>query len=653
MPPKKKDGEVKKKKGARPPWMTEEMYDLSQNLPKLQEFWSGDIKESKGKATDKPIPNISRTEAGLFILQLLFPSHKAAKEQREASIKLGVVETSVKVLASQKPQDMVSAAHLLAVMADTFDQSRQIMMDTKPAVIPQLLAGLSTQDSAPLKAAICGLLRVISKHDDTRPRLWRQLRDWDWSHLIGCLRMQDLSQLGGRNAAHDAMAVLDAMCSAPEGDVGSQCCTHVVNSGGLQAIVKVLQDRVSHPMAKAGGVSVLNQIMKRAPSTVCEEVMIAGGGLRPVITMLSNPIIPLLFKAHAAAVLLRFIMPDSLWKNASMLPGGGPRPKTAIMAQLKSTGGTTAGAEGGGVMADAAAGQLEELGIAGSAPAEEQQAPVAAAVAGGTAGPAVGVSRVGTAAVGPRPGTTGSFLDPTLRDDALLDEATKADIAQRAKVVAEAGAVSPLIRLCVGPQGPLADLEAIVSPGEAGQTDDEKGVKSKSKKKKGGKKKKGKLEPGMGEVQTWSSAVLRMISLDAEQRQGIVSAGLVRYVLPLLESKIHPARWNARQTLVNLSMSAQFMPHLQLYKVPTYIHGSNIPSRHYERPFPSSGVVENDLQKIPAHLAGAVAAAQKDILSRGATGPAIMGSKPPALKNARTQPRVGIAATLAGTETAS
>ena len=64
------------------------------------------------------------------------------------------------------------------------------MLDSKPAVVPQLLTGLSTQDSAPLKAAICGLLRVIAKHSDTRPRLWRQLKEWDWSHLVACLKMQ-------------------------------------------------------------------------------------------------------------------------------------------------------------------------------------------------------------------------------------------------------------------------------------------------------------------------------------------------------------------------------------------------------------------------------------------------------------------------------
>lgn len=154
-----------------------------------------------------------------------------------------------------------------------------------------------------------------------------------------------------------------------------------------------------------------------------------------------------------------------------------------------------------------------------------------------------------------------------------------------------------LIQLCVGPDGPLPDLEAAAAAGEAPPEDD-----GKKKKKKKAKKKKGKLEPGMAESQTWASAVLRMISLAPEHRDGIVKAGCVRYLLPLLESKVHAARWNARQTLINLSISPQLVPHMKLYKVPDYIHGSNVPQRHFERPFPSTGILDDELCKIPKEL---------------------------------------------------
>lgn len=38
------------------------------------------------------------------------------------------------------------------------------------------------------------------------------------------------------------------------------------------------------------------------------------------------------------------------------------------------------------------------------------------------------------------------------------------------------------------------------------------------------------------------------------------------------------------QTLINLSMSPALMPTLQLYKVPDYVHGANVPATHFERP---------------------------------------------------------------------
>eukprot|EP00798_Chlamydomonas_sp_ICE-L_P021264 gene21264-28184_t len=99
----------------------------------------------------------------------------------------------------------------------------------------------------------------------------------------------------------------------------------------------------------------------------------------------------------------------------------------------------------------------------------------------------------------------------------------------------------------------------------------------------------------MAEAQTYSSAVLRLISLSEEWREPLVKAGAIRYLLPLLNSKLNQARWNARQTLINLSMSTELMPTLKLYSVPEYIHAGNIPHRPY-----SDG--EDDLEKLPPHL---------------------------------------------------
>ena len=68
MAPKKKGGAKGGKKGkvGKPDWMSAELYDLTLNLAKLQEFWCGEVKETKGKGKDgQPLPdppNISKDQ---------------------------------------------------------------------------------------------------------------------------------------------------------------------------------------------------------------------------------------------------------------------------------------------------------------------------------------------------------------------------------------------------------------------------------------------------------------------------------------------------------------------------------------------------------------------------------------------------------------
>eukprot|EP00195_Chlamydomonas_chlamydogama_P007615 CAMPEP_0202908722 /NCGR_PEP_ID=MMETSP1392-20130828/47033_1 /ASSEMBLY_ACC=CAM_ASM_000868 /TAXON_ID=225041 /ORGANISM="Chlamydomonas chlamydogama, Strain SAG 11-48b" /LENGTH=386 /DNA_ID=CAMNT_0049598193 /DNA_START=63 /DNA_END=1220 /DNA_ORIENTATION=- len=331
MAPKKEKG-TKKKKSARPPWMTEEMYELSLNLPKLQEFWSGELKESKGsKGKDgkplKEVPNITKEQAGLFMWQMLFPNNKAAKEKRTECVKLGVMETSVKVLASGKATDVTPALGIMAALAEGIDQQRQIMLDNKPSPLPHVLHAFD-QESASLRATACTLLRVLASKDDSRPRLWRAMRDWNWGPLIGCLQLQDRSQLGGRNAAHDAMLALACLTGAKENDIANGACNALVNYEGLKPLVELLKNRVTHPIAKACTLTVLNAIMRRHPGALSEYVVMDLGALQPIVNLFSHEVVPLINKAHAAACLLRFIMPDSLWKDSSALSGPN-RPKTA------------------------------------------------------------------------------------------------------------------------------------------------------------------------------------------------------------------------------------------------------------------------------------------------------------------------------------
>lgn len=67
-------------------------------------------------------------------------------------------------------------------------------------------------------------------------------------------------------------------------------------------------------------------------------------------------------------------------------------------------------------------------------------------------------------------------------------------------------------------------------------------------------------------------------------------------LLPLL-LQTSAARWNARQALVNLSMSLALVDKLKLYKVPEYVHGGNIPASHYQRPYPDEQPAAPALKK--------------------------------------------------------
>ena len=60
-------------------------------------------------------------------------------------------------------------------------------------------------------------------------------------------------------------------------------------------------------------------------------------------------------------------------------------------------------------------------------------------------------------------------------------------------------------------------------------------------------KKVGKLEDGMAEAQAQAAGCLRLLSLSDLVKVDVMAAGAVRFLTPLLDSKQHHARWNARQ----------------------------------------------------------------------------------------------------------
>lgn len=56
----------------------------------------------------------------------------------------------------------------------------------------------------------------------------------------------------------------------------------------------------------------------------------------------------------------------------------------------------------------------------------------------------------------------------------------------------------------------------------------------------------------MAEAQAQAAGCLRLLSLSDLVKVDIMAAGAVRFLTPLLESKLHHARWNARQVLLDI-----------------------------------------------------------------------------------------------------
>ena len=230
------------------------------------------------------------------------------------------------------------------------------------------------------------------------------MKEWDWSPLLACLKIQDLSQLGGRNAALDAMLAISALCCAPEGLVSEGACLAITSHNGLEPIVKLLSDRISHPMTRASSLTVLEAILRRSPGTVSEHVINGLSALGPILSMFEHPVVPLVNKAHAAACLLRFIMPDSLWKDQSVLSKTG-----ALVVKAPAPPNITT-----------------------------NEAPL---------DPSDASQPTDQSAEASKDGTGGRGKEPVVPDSMLLDDATRSEVLRRARIVAGVSPVTDLVIL--------------------------------------------------------------------------------------------------------------------------------------------------------------------------------------------------------------
>ncbi|MEW5305786.1 MAG: hypothetical protein WDW36_008304 [Sanguina aurantia] len=625
MAPKKTEKGGKKSKANKPSWMSDELFELSTSMPRLVEFYTGDLGAGKGGKAAEPKPGavasialkLTRTQAALMIWQLVFPPSKAGKERREEGAKLALTEVrpsspvpppttrpligdgscgrdaptaglssvrrgrsggrpavgasaarprrvflsvcrprsrpaaskndhppppavtrstlhadcpptaiSLRVMATGKPADMTPAAGILAAMTAENEAQRALMLDAKPSLLPHLLNSL-TMDSASLTAGACALLRVLATHDDSRPRLARALRDWDWAPLAQALGLTAMTQLGGRNASYDAAATLEALCCAGDGGGGdaaaAAACSSVVGCGGLPLLVQVLSSRISHPLAKGAAVSVLNAVMRRAPLSTCEQVCEGLAGLEHIISVFAHPVVPLLHKANAA--------------DAAQAAQAGSR------------------ANDGAITAPSFTGDAAGWGAAASDD-------YLATLRGG---------------FGSGPGLTASFgIDRAVYVNGNLVTSSSLYIPNIGQLsTTQAGALAAMAGTINVIQNGPGDR---IDPSVLAQTNPATVVQNTLNNQRiqtlttinttvSSRSDKPRLRPVMSGPRPW--------------RPSPTSPGCSR---PLLEARVAAARWNARQTLINLSMSAGLVPTLTQYSVPDYVHMNNIPAHHFQRP---------------------------------------------------------------------
>jgi hypothetical protein len=219
-----------KKKGPtlplKPSTVSEYQWALAHSATKLLELLAAPDSSRGSSAASKAGDNSSKPlatkqTAALWLWQLV----SASADAREEAVKAGAVEICTKIAASH---GCSSEAHqvLVAYCLNTLMQLaapsagaqssaavREQLLTARPLVLPALLGHLAAANSTSLTAAAVGLLAVLACSPDTHSRVKKLMAAWDKSPLISALVMQhSLPLVGGRHAAADAAAVLQAIC---------------------------------------------------------------------------------------------------------------------------------------------------------------------------------------------------------------------------------------------------------------------------------------------------------------------------------------------------------------------------------------------------------------------------------------------------------
>jgi len=414
--------------------------------------------------------------------------------------------------------------------------------------------------------------------------------------------------------------------------------------GRLVALARAQDLHLADQAARDSAVLALHHVLKNSGSDLHDE-FISIGGVDAMVqvmrdlnhadpTLIPAPfMLPLITRARAAGCLRAIMKPDperaramGLARQEQLAHEAAARPQSAYSTLMPQEVYSRGGGRPGTAMASLGKSAGAHLGQLGPASILEAQLALMNSSLGvtGVGSPdrynpysreGMGSSRMAA----PRPGTAGmgaplglgdidvtpwgdvgglgafgdSFgggggdMDDTMQFETLLvDDATRAFAMERADVVAKAGAITPLVQLCCGPEGPLPDKE---NPPEGGAAP-----------KKGKKKKKGKkvpAVPGTEEGQRYATGCLRVLALTKAYRDEMMAAGVLRYTAKLMMSKNHKARWHARTFLLALASDDENQEVFGLYEkkmallqkkavnwktidsVPQFVTMSNVPRK--------------------------------------------------------------------------
>lgn len=312
--------EGKRKAPALPPkpsTVTEEQWVLAHSAAKLVELLAAPDSNrgasAGSKAAEHGKSSASKQTAALWLWQLVSTSPDA----REEAFKAGAVEVCAKLIGGHGSSSASSAASthnhsrssagsadahqaLLAYSLATLTQLaapssavREALMTARPLVLPALLSHLAEASSTSLIAAAIGLLAVLAGCPDTHSRVKKLLASWDKAPLVAALTSEhSLPLVGGRHAAADAAAVLQAVCSpmpppglatAAAGEAGSNVSSKdgggkAEGSGGKES------SSSGKGSATATGAAASGDAAADATLTVAvQEGVLAAGGLQGLL----------------------------------------------------------------------------------------------------------------------------------------------------------------------------------------------------------------------------------------------------------------------------------------------------------------------------------------------------------------------------------